>query len=161
MSARPHPRRRACRTGLVALALGLAALAPRTASAQLAVVVNTSNRTDQLTTDELRRIFLAQSFTYPTGEHARVAMHGPSQATFAQKALAQRLERVRSRWMAAVFAGETSSAPSELASPDDVRKFVQQHPDAIAFLPVADVDASVKVLRVDGRRPGDAAYPIR
>src|SRR5690349_3489452 len=108
-----------------------------TAAATLAVVVHPSNPTDQLTIDQLRRIFLAESFTYPSGARARVAMHSATAPSFAKAALAQRPERVKARWMAAVFAGETSSAPSELASADDVRRYVHDHPDAIAFLPVA------------------------
>ena len=148
---------------LLALALSIAgslAFAPRHVDAQIAVVVHPSNPTDQLTLDQLRRIFLAESFTFPSGTHARVAMHTPSAPGFA-KALAQRPERVRARWMAAVFAGEAAAAPSELASVEDVRKFVQDHPDAIAFLPSSAVNESVKVIRLDGRRPGDDAYPIR
>ena len=138
-------------------------LLPRLAAAQvsLAVVVNTTNPTERLTTDQLRRLFLAETFTFPSGGRARIAMHSGSTAGFAQKALAQRPERVRARWMAAVFAGEASAAPSELASVEDVRKFVKEHPDAIAFLPATAVDESVKVVRVDGYRPGDAAYPLR
>lgn len=147
---------------VAALALAIAA-SPRLASAQvqLAVVVHPSNPTDRLTSDQLRRIFLAEAFTYPGGGHVLVAMHSASAAGFAQRVLAQRPERVKARWMAAVFAGEASAAPSQLASVEDVRKFIQEHPDAIAFLPVSAVNEDVKVLRVDGYRPGDAAYPLR
>jgi len=51
--------------------------------------------------------------------------------------------------------------PTELATPDDVMQFVRSHADAIGFLPQADVDGSVKVLTIEGRRPGDAGYVIR
>jgi hypothetical protein len=59
------------------------------------------------------------------------------------------------------FRGEATSIPSDYASADDVKRFVREHADAIAYLPLADVDASVKVLRIDGRRPTDASYLIR
>jgi hypothetical protein len=38
---------------------------------------------------------------------------------------------------------------------------VREHADAMAYLPLADVDASVKVLRIDGKRPADSSYPLR
>lgn len=63
--------------------------------------------------------------------------------------------------MAIVFRGESSALPAVLASTDDVKKFVHDHPDAIAYLPFAAVDASLKVLHIDGRRPTDPGYPIR
>ena len=48
-----------------------------------------------------------------------------------------------------------------MARPDDVKQFIRSHADAIGFLPQADVDGSVKVLTIEGRRPGDAGYVIR
>jgi hypothetical protein len=63
--------------------------------------------------------------------------------------------------MAMTFRGEATSIPSDYASPDDVKRFVREHADAIAYLPLAEVDASVKVVRIDGRRPADPSYLIR
>jgi hypothetical protein len=63
--------------------------------------------------------------------------------------------------MAMTFRGEATAIPSDYASAEDVRKFVRDHADAVAYLPLADVDATVKVVRIDGRRPGDAGYLLR
>jgi ABC-type phosphate transport system substrate-binding protein len=144
----------------VLLSLTLAAR-PARLGAQLAVVVNTTNAVDELSADALRRLFLGQVTTFPTGSRARLATHTGSTETFSREALGLQREVVRSRWMAMTFRGEATSIPSDYASPDDVKRFVREHADAIAYLPLADVDASVKVLRIEGRRPTDSSYLLR
>jgi ABC-type phosphate transport system substrate-binding protein len=145
----------------LAAAVVATTLSPREGAAQIAVVVNSANPVDELSIDKLRRLYLGQAATFPSGQHARLATHTPSVAAFDRTALELPPEIVRSRWMAIVFRGEATAMPATLASTDDVKKFVADHPDAIAYLPLAAVDGSLKVLRIDGRRPGDAGYPIR
>lgn len=42
-----------------------------------------------------------------------------------------------------------------------VLKFVATTPQAIGYVPVEQLDSSVKVLRVDGLLPNDTSYPVR
>jgi hypothetical protein len=156
MDALLHPR-----TALrLAIALGALLIAPRL-SAQVAVIVNTKNQIDDISADRLKRLFLGQATTFPTGEHARLAVHTGSSERFDQAALGLGREMVRARWMAMAFRGEATAVPSDFADADDAKKFVREHADAIAYIPASEVDASVKVLRVDGKRPADSGYPIR
>jgi hypothetical protein len=159
----PSPAsRRAGRLGAsIAVALLALVASPRSAQAQLAVVVNPGNTLADLSLDKLRRLFLGQARTFPTGQHARLARHTPSAATFDREALGLQPEIVRSRWMALIFRGEVTAVPADLPSVDEVKQFVRSHPDAIAFMPAAQVDASVKVLAIDGKRPSDAGYVLR
>ena len=154
-----RPARHALRTCL--LAVGLPLLAARTAGAQIAVVVNSSNSIDDLSLDRLRRLFLGQASTFPSGGHARLATHLGSTELFDRRALGLQAEVVRSRWMAIVFRGESTGVPANFASIEEVKSFVREHPDAIAFLPASAVDGSLKILRIDGQRPADSGYPIR
>jgi ABC-type phosphate transport system substrate-binding protein len=159
------PSPASCRAGRLGVFIGVAILAlgasPRAGHAQLAVVVNPGNTLADLSLDKLRRLFLGQAKTFPTGQHARLARHTPSAATFDRDALGLQPEIVRSRWMALIFRGEVTVVPTDLASADDVNQFVRSHPDAIAFMPAAQVDQSVKVLAIDGKRPGDSTYALR
>ena len=134
---------------------------PMMAHAQVAVIVNSTNTLEELSLDKLRRLFLGQARAFPTGARARLAWHSGSAGTFDRTALGLQPDVVRSRWMAMIFRGEAKAFPTELATPDDVMQFVRSHADAIGFLPQADVDGSVKVLAIEGRRPGDAGYVIR
>ena len=157
------PKSCSSRGFLIAASLLLLALPalPARLGAQVAVVVNSTNSVDDLSADALRRLFLGQATTFPTGGRARLATHTGSAELFSREALGLTREVVRARWMAMTFRGEATSIPSEYASTDDVKRFVREHADAIAYLPFADVDASVKVLRIDGKRPTDPSYSLR
>lgn len=143
-----------------ALLLALPAL-PARLGAQIAVVVNPTNAVDDLSADALRRLFLGQVTTFPTGARARLGTHSGSADAFCREALGLQREIVRSRWMAMTFRGEATSIPTDFSNVDDVKRFVREHADAIAYLPLADVDAGVKVLRIDGKRPTDGSYLLR
>jgi hypothetical protein len=150
---------RVARASAVLVLLGL--VTPRPAHGQIAVVVNSANTIEELSLDKLRRLFLGQARTFPSGGHARLGTHLPSAAAFDRAALGLQPEIVRSRWMAMIFRGEATSIPTELTTPEDVKRFVRDHPDAIAFLPVAHVDGTVKVVVIAGRRPNEAGYVIQ
>jgi hypothetical protein len=143
------------------LLLLLLPAAPATLGAQIAVVTNPANAVEDLSADALRRLFLGQATTLPTGKRARLATHSPSSERFDTGALKLQPEIVRSRWMAMTFRGETTTIPTDFASAEDVKRFVRENADALAYLPLADVDATVKVVRIDGRRPADAGYLLR
>ena len=134
---------------------------PLAARAQIAVVVHPSNNIEELSLDKLRRLFLGQARTFPAGGHARLGVLSSAAATFDRAALGLQPDIVRSRWMAMIFRGEATSIPAELSTVDDVKRFVRDHPDAIAILPAAQVDASVKAIAIEGRRPSEAGYVIR
>jgi ABC-type phosphate transport system substrate-binding protein len=154
------PCRRRLASTLAAFAI-LGLLTPIVARAQVAIIVNPANPLEELSLDKVRRLFLGQVKTFPTGSRARLAWHVGSAATFDRSALGLQPEIVRSRWMAMIFRGEAKTFPTELATPDDVKQFVRSHADAIAFLPQANVDGTVKVLTIEGKRPNDAGYVIR
>jgi hypothetical protein len=156
-----QPPRRMSPSRLVGLAALLLATAAAPLSAQLAVIVNERNAADEISTDRLKRLFLGQATTFTAGDHARLATHAPSSERFDRSALGLSRELVRSRWIGMAFRGEATSVPTDLTTVDDVKRFVREHPDAIAYIPAADVDATVKELRVDGKRPADPGYPIR
>jgi hypothetical protein len=42
-----------------------------------------------------------------------------------------------------------------------VKAYVAQTPGAIAYIRASDADDSVKVLKVDGKSPGDADYGLK
>ena len=51
--------------------------------------------------------------------------------------------------------------PKTLSTPVGVRKFIFNVPGAIGFLRASDVDATVKVLRIDELLPEDRGYKLR
>src|SRR6266516_3276195 len=64
-------------------------------------------------------------------------------------------------WIAKIFRAESASAPKVVYSNDMANELVTAIPGAIAFIDARDVRPGVKVLRVDGRLPGESRYPLR
>lgn len=53
------------------------------------------------------------------------------------------------------------TAPAVVPSSGIALSLVAESPGALAVVPLAEVRDSVKVLRIDGHLPNEAAYPIQ
>ena len=58
------------------------------------------------------------------------------------------------------FTGGSAAGPRTLATAEGVKRFVFNVPGAIGIVRLADLDDTVKVLKVDDAAPGDAAYTL-
>jgi phosphate transport system substrate-binding protein len=129
----------------------------------LAIIVNKANPVDNLSLQELRKVFLGERSHWPNGRRITLVMMEPGQAE--RKALAREVCQMSEsdfnrHFLQGVFTGEVFVSPKTLASPVGVRKFVFNVPGAIGYARVSDVDSSVKVVRVDGRLPDDKDYGL-
>jgi len=130
----------------------------------LAVIVNRSNPVENVSFAELRKIFLGERSHWSNGRRITVVMldSGRPEREAVIRNVYQMKERDFNRYfMQATFVGEVFSAPKTLATPTGARKFVFNLPGAIGYVPVDDVDDSVKVVRVDGRLPGEEGYKLK
>ena len=66
----------------------------------------------------------------------------------------------RRTYLQAIFSGQASDAPKTLASTNGVLRFVYNVPGAIGYVRARDVNPSVKMLRIDGRLPGEPGYRL-
>jgi ABC-type phosphate transport system substrate-binding protein len=157
----------ALRRALLALVVALCASAPRVARAQdaqpLAIVVNKSNPLNEVSLADLRRIYRGQRLRWSNGRRVTLVMRDPG--TPERGALLHLLygvdeEEYRRVFLQAIFTGEAGDAPKMLASPTGVLRFVFNVPGAIGYVRASEADSSVKVLRVDGRLPGDQGYRL-
>ena len=161
---------------MLASVCDIASSAPRMGSAHavsfaaaqqrtLAVIVNKSNPTENLSTDELREYFLSERTSWPTKQKVRAVMIAPGRperAALLQVALDMRREQdYQAHFLRAKFTEQALEQPRELQSAADVLRFVSNVPGALAYLPASEVDPSVKVVRVDGLAPGDPGYKLR
>ncbi|HUD65124.1 MAG TPA: hypothetical protein VMQ17_11125 [Candidatus Sulfotelmatobacter sp.] len=130
----------------------------------LAIIVNQSNPVDELSLAELRAVFLGERSHWPNGRRITLVMMEQGQPE--REAILRDVCRLsesdfRRRILQGLFTGEVLVSPKTLATPVGVRKFVFNVPGAIGYLRPEDVDASVKVIRVDGHLPSDAEYALR
>jgi hypothetical protein len=132
---------------------------------ELAVIVNKSNPNDNLSLAELREYFKAERGHWPNGMgKVRVVMLEPGNPAreAALRLIYDMSEKgFTSYFLGKKFRGETLEEPRQQSSPPDVIKFIAYVPGAIGCVAAGEVDASVKVVRVDGLAPGDPGYKLR
>jgi ABC-type phosphate transport system substrate-binding protein len=157
--------------GFLAVALSLASDPPRRAPPQpsaapeqnLAIVVNLSNPTANLSMAELRKIFLGERSHWPNGRRITLVMIEPGrpERTAVLSLIYQMSENdFNNHFLHGLFTGEVFASPKTLATPVGVRKFIFNVPGAIGYVRATDVDASVKVIRIDERLPDDKGYRL-
>jgi ABC-type phosphate transport system substrate-binding protein len=132
-------------------------------SNHIAIIINPTNPTDNLSGQELRQIFLAEQQRWPNGDVIKVIMRSPGQperATVLQHVYEMQ-ERDFSRYfLQAVFTGTVQAVPKRFATAAGVCQFVASVPGAIGYVRSSDVDGSVKIVRLDKRLPGEPGYGL-
>jgi len=130
----------------------------------LAVIVNKSNPVDDLSSAELRKIFLAERRTWPGGRKITVVMREPGQTereTMLKLICRMNDSDFNKYFLQLSFTGESQATPKVLATAGGMLRFVFNVPGAIGYVRAAELDASVKAIRVDGRAPGDSLYRLK
>jgi len=148
-------------------ALSLLGGTPRAACAQdsepLAIVVNRNNPLSEISLADLRRVFRGQRSRWTNGRRVTLVMRdagAPEREAIIQGLYGLDEAQYRRTFLQAVFSGEAAEAPKTLASTNGVLRFVYNVPGAIGYVRARDVNASVKMLRVDGRLPGEPGYRL-
>jgi phosphate transport system substrate-binding protein len=137
----------------------------RPAQVELAIIVNKANPNDNLSFSELREYFLAEKGNWSSGAgKVRVIMREPGDP---EREAVLRLiydmneKDFNSYFLGKKFRGEILEEPRLRTSTPDMIKTISNVPGAIGYVRADEVDASVKVIRVDGLAPGDAGYKIK
>jgi hypothetical protein len=119
---------------------------------------------NELSMPELRTIFLGERSHWPNGRRITIVMMDagrPEREAVLREICRMSESDLRRRFVQGLLTGEILVSPKTLSSPEGVRKFVFNVPGAIGYMRPSDVDASVKVLRIDGHYPNDAQYALR
>jgi ABC-type phosphate transport system substrate-binding protein len=129
----------------------------------LAIIVNQSNPVENLSSVELRKVFLGEKSHWTNGRRITLVMMdpGPERKSVLRDIYHMNESDLSNHFIHGLFTGEVFVSPKTLATPVEVRKFVFNVPGAIGYVRAADADSSVKVLRIDGRLPDDKEYKLR
>lgn len=131
----------------------------------VAIVVHPGVTVEDLTMDQLRRIFLAEQ-QYWSASESKIILLVRAPTAYERDLVLDRIyrmdeDRFRQYWIAKMFRAEVPSGPKIVFSTNMARELVTTIPGSITFIPAADVGDAVKVLRIDGKLPGDADYPLK
>ncbi len=128
----------------------------------LVVIVNKNNPVNDLSANELRRIFLGER-KFWTGSRKIIVLMRNDGSVERQKALRflQMSElNYKKHWLQKINSGDADAAPVALPANGTAVSLVSGSDNAIAFIPLADLKDSVKVVKIDGHSPNDPAYPL-
>jgi ABC-type phosphate transport system substrate-binding protein len=136
-------------TRLLSIALALLVFAPANLAGQegrVAVIVHPERRAE-LSPEEVAQIYLRRKRFWDDGA-VIVPLNLPSRAPlrehFSQRVLNQTEPRLADYWNRLYFDGILP--PATLASTEAVRRYVASDPNAIGYVPVSEVDGSVRVV---------------
>lgn len=130
----------------------------------VAIVVHPQVAIDDLTLDQFKSIFLAERQHWPDRSRITLLVRAaiaPERDLVLSQIYEMSEDRYRRYWIAKMFRSEVASGPTIVFSTDMLRDLVTVIPGSIGFVPVSAVGPDLKVVRIDGRLPGDEGYPLR
>ncbi len=153
------------RLAFVAAALLLAAKGARAQSAEgstLVVIVDRDNPKTDISTEELRALFLGKKKEWSDGQRAvplDLEAGSAERENFNANVLNMDQGEVDRYWVDQRMRG-TGTAPRVAPTPESVVRLAGKVRGVVAYVPQRAVDASVKVLKVNGIAPGKPGYPL-
>lgn len=129
----------------------------------LAIVVHPSTPVNELTFTELRQVFLGERQYWSAAMPVVLLMRAPValEREAVLKVIYQMTEpEFKQYWIAKIFRAESTSPPKIVYSNDIVKQFVGSIPGTIAFVSANEIGPGIKVLKIDGRLPGDPGYRL-
>jgi ABC-type phosphate transport system substrate-binding protein len=131
-------------------------------TAGVAVVVNEKNPITQLRSSELRQIFAGEKRSWAGGIPIKIFVRAPgaNERVALLRLMGMTEDEYRKYWASQVFRGEAQTEPIALFSNGMQREALLAYPGAVALVNAQDVRPPMKVVKVDGRIPGETGYPL-
>ena len=155
---------------LAVAGLGLAGLSSslmaQCASGSLVVVVNKDNPSDSLSMAQLRKLMLGDVRNWPNKKPVLVVRRESASPVFqcVLSAIVRMTDAEFKRYQMNVeFRGEEAVPLKTATSPATAAKMVGDAPGAITVVEssaVPPAGGSLKVVRINGKMPGDPGYPL-
>lgn len=116
--------------------------------AEIVVIVHPSLAVTSLSEDDVSRLFLGKSRSFPNGDQAVPVnqIEGSTiRATFNQTVCKKNASQYKAYWSQLVFTGK-GTPPKEANDDSSVKALVAFNPNMIGYVDASVVDASVKVV---------------
>ncbi len=127
----------------------LIGLAPIAQAADFKVVVNASNTMNSISTDELSKIYLKKTDSWPNGKPViavDLEPDSPIREEFTTVVHGKKISAIKSYWQRQIFAGK-NVPPVEQATEAEVVAIVAANPGAVGYVSSSfALGANVKVL---------------
>ena len=130
----------------------------------IAVVVSADNPISDMSLATLRKVVLGDMTFWKN--HASVVLvlrpEGTPERDTVMRVVAQMTNsQFKEHWMGKVFRGEASVEPLTLASKGLMLEYLGGREGGIAFIEAPKIFPHIKVVTVNGLKPGESKYPLR
>ncbi len=146
---------------IVALPVEPAAQSP---SDDIAIVVHPETPVEAITLAEVRKLFRGERQYWTPDIPVVLLVRAPvsRERKVVLRVIYQMSEpQFKQYWIARIFRAEATSGPKIVYSNDIANQLAGAIPGAVGFMPAGDVKPPLKILRVDGKLPGEPGYLIR
>lgn len=147
---------------LILISLGLV-LATVAAADDVAVVAHPSVPVADLSFAEVRKILLGDRQFWASSLKVTLLIRAPAarEREIILKNVYQMSEaQFRQYWIGKVFRAESASAPRIVYSNEEATGLAASMPGALTFVDAARIPKGLKVLKIDGRLPGQPGYRL-
>lgn len=134
------------------------------ADADIAVVVRPDVPVDNLSFVELRRLMLGDRQFWSSNLRVTLLVRAPGarEREVVLKTIYQMSEaQFRQFWIAKVFRAEAAAGPRIVYSNEMAAELTLALPGAVALVESTQVPKGLKVLKIDGKLPGEKGYILR
>ena len=149
---------------LAAAAFGSITGSAKGAGPDIAIVVRPDVPVDDLTFAELRRLMLGDRQYWTSNLRVTLLVRAPGahEREVVLRTIYQMSEaQFRQYWIAKVFRNEAASGPRVVYSNEMAAELTSAIPGAVAFVEADKAPKGLKVLKVNGKLPGEGGYPLR
>jgi hypothetical protein len=154
-----------CALAVVAVTAMPAALPAQSRDADVAIVVHPDTPVDTMALADVRKVFRGErQYWTPSNIPVVLLVRAPvsRERDVVLRVIYQMSEpQFKQYWIARIFRAEATSGPKIVYSNDVANQLAGAIPGAVGFMPAAEVKPPLKILRVDGKLPGEPGYLIR
>ena len=130
----------------------------------IAIVVRQDVPVDNVTFAELRKLLLGDRQFWSSNLRVTLLVRAPGahEREVVLKTIYQMSEaQFRQYWIAKVFRAEAASGPRVVYSNEMAAELTSAVPGAVAFVEATQVPKGLKIVKINGKLPGDKEYPLR
>jgi hypothetical protein len=130
---------------------------------QLAIVVAKTSTLSDLSIHDLKNLYMGDRISGPGGKQlVPIALRSgsPERSAFEQSVLGMAADRVSKYWIDRKIRGQ-SGPPKSVETAELLQLVVTKLEGGIGYVNASAVSPGVKVVRIDGKAPGEPGYPVK
>ena len=130
---------------------------------EIAIIVNKENAIEDISFRELAMILKMEKKIWDDGKQIYLVTResrSPEKEAILKTVYKMDEQELKKFWVVKIYQGSITSFPKVIVSNQSVKAFVRQVPNAVGYIDAAYADDSVKVLRIDGKLPGETGYKL-